>query len=379
MRLLVISHTPHHRRDGDVLGWAPTIREIDQLATRFSSVRHLAPLHDGDAPASSVGYQAKNVELVAVRPAGAEGASGKLDALRKSPQYVRAIARELDEADVVHVRAPANIALIAMLVLAARKRPAARWFKYAGNWQPNGNEARSYRLQRWLLTRKRPGLVTVNGHWPAQPAWVRAFENPCLDEDDLARGAAVAESKQLSVPLRIVFVGQLASFKGVQRAIAVMAKLETPATLELIGDGPERPQFEQLARELGIVDRVVFRGWQPPAEVRAAFARAHIQLLPTASEGWPKVLAEGMAYGVVPVTSAVSSIPQYIERFGCGVALAPDDIDGFVHAIDRYAAEPARWKSESKRAVENAAQFSFRHYLAAVDQLLLDLDADARR
>ncbi len=40
-----------------------------------------------------------------------------------------------------------------------------------------------------------------------------------------------------------------------------------------------------------------------------------------------------MAYGVVPVASAVSSIPHYLEGFGVGRALAPNDLDGFVEAI----------------------------------------------
>ena len=377
-RLLIISAMPHHRRDGRVVGWGPTVRELDRLATRFASVRHIACLSDAPAPESALPYAATNLELVPVPPSGAEGFLGKLDVLRTSPIYVRTILRELPHADMVHVRAPAHIALIAALILAARKHPAPRWFKYAGNWRPDRRESPSYAIQRWLLERGIPrGVVTVNGEWSPQPPWVRTFWNPSLDESDVADGRTVATGKRLTSPIRLLFVGRLETPKGAARAIEVAGQLHrqgVAATLELIGDGAERAQFEHRARELGLADQVTFRGWQAPAEVYAAYARAHILLLPTAaSEGWPKVLSEAMAYGVVPLAGAVSSIPQYLAKLGTGRALAPDDIDGFAAAIAGYVAEPSRWAAESAHAVEATGWFTFGHYLASIDTLLADL------
>src|SRR3569623_1743370 len=120
---------PHHHSDGAVVGWAPTVRALDRLATRFAHERHVACLHPCEAPESAIPYSARNFALVPVPPSGAEGLLGKLDVLRTSPTYIRTILRELRDADMVHVRAPAHIALMAMLVLSARKHPGARWFK----------------------------------------------------------------------------------------------------------------------------------------------------------------------------------------------------------------------------------------------------------
>src|SRR4051812_5821000 len=108
---------PHHHRDGQIVGWGPTVREIDQLATRFDSVRHIATLYDTPAPDSYLRYAASNVELVPVKPSGADGFLGKLDALRASPAYVRTILKELPDADMVHMRGPASIAMVAMFLL----------------------------------------------------------------------------------------------------------------------------------------------------------------------------------------------------------------------------------------------------------------------
>ena len=378
MRLLIISLMPHHLRDGIVVGWGPTVRELDHLATRFTTVRHVATLYDEPAPASALPYTAKNVELVPVRPSGAPGFLGKLDVLRTIPHYVRAILRELPHADMVHVRAPASIALLAMVLISGKRRPAARWIKYAGNWQPTGKESPSYTFQRWWLSRKfHRGVVTVNGEWPGQPPWVRTFFNPSLDDADLERGQVVAANKQLGAQLRLLFIGRVETAKGAGRALEILARLRArgiDAVLELIGDGPERDKMERLAAELKLGDHARFLGWLPHTVVHEAYTRAHVMLLPTsASEGWPKVLSEGMAYGVVPVAGAVSSIPQYLEQLGTGVALPPDDLDRFTDAIAGYVADPARWKRESARAVEAAARFTFRHYLASIDKLLADL------
>jgi glycosyltransferase involved in cell wall biosynthesis len=378
MRLLVISHMPHHMRDGVVVGWGPTARELDRLATRFERVRHIACLHPGPAPASSIPYAAKNIELVPVPPSGADGLLGKLDVLRTSPHYVRAILRELRDADMVHVRGPAHIALIAMLILSLRKTPAPRWFKYAGNWKPDGREAVSYHLQRWWLERGlQRGFVTVNGRWPHQPSWIRTFYNPSLDDHDIEVARRAAHHKQLTSPLQLLFVGRIETAKGAGRALDVVARLRARGKLcrlELIGDGDERARFELRAKELGIADTVTSAGWQPPTVVNEAYQRAHVLLLPTtASEGWPKVLSEGMAYGVVPIAGAISSIPQYVAEFGAGAAVSAHDIEAFAEAIARYIDDPACWVRESRRAVEATRWFSFSQYLSSVDELLRDL------
>ena len=86
-----------------------------------------------------------------------------------------------------------------------------------------------------------------------------------------------------------------------------------------------------------------------------------------------------MAYGVVPVAGHVSSIPQYIKRFGCGVALPPDDLDGFARALAAYAHEPAKWTRESANAVAATRWFTFEQYLSAIDTMLDDLGVRTER
>ncbi|MBA3465643.1 MAG: glycosyltransferase [Deltaproteobacteria bacterium] len=382
MRLLIISFMPHHVRDGEIVGWGPTVRELDQLATRFDSVRHIAPLYDEPAPASELRYSAKNIELLPVRPSGGAGFHGKVDALRAAPKYIRAMLKELPAADMVHVRAPASIALMAMVVLSAKRHPKPRWFKYAGNWRPHGRETPSYTFQRWWLGHSfHRGIVTVNGEWPDQPSWIRTFYNPSLTEKDIERGARLAATKRLGSELRLLYIGRIEVPKGAGRAIEILAKLRergVDATLELVGDGPERESFERRAVEGGLAEHARFLGSLPHTALHEVYARSHLSLLPTsASEGWPKVLSEGMAYGVVPIAGAVSSIPQYLEKLRIGAAINADDLDAYVSVIQDYVQDPERWATEAKRSAEAADRFTFRYYLSCIDRMLADLGLPA--
>jgi len=88
------------------------------------------------------------------------------------------------------------------------------------------------------------------------------------------------------------------------------------------------------------------------------------------SEGWPKVLSEGMAYGVVPVASDVSSIPQYLRECGVGATFNPYDLDSFATAIVHYARHPAQWQIESTRSMRAADRFTYDVYLENIFRLL---------
>lgn len=364
----------HYLRDTTVVGWGPTVQEIDQLATLFDEVRHLGCLHPETAPDSALPYRSCNVTFLPLPPAGGDRLKDKLGILSYAPTYIRQIRQELPKADVVHVRCPANIPLIAIILLALTQQPKLRWVKYAGNWQPEGREAWSYRFQRWWLRHNlHRGVVTINGVWAGQPPHVHSFVNPCLSEEELQEGRRLAENKVMERPLRLLFVGNLSTAKGVHHALkALRLALDRGehALMEFIGDGPERPAFEQMAHDLNLCDSVQFHGWVPRSELSAYYGRAHLLLLPSRTEGWPKVLSEAMAFGVVPLASAVGSIPQYLSEAQTGRAIPAEAVERYADAVLEYASRPEMWKREAQNGLTAAERFSYRNYLEAVRALL---------
>ena len=374
MNLLIISGTAHFMAGGRAAGWGPAIEEIDHLATLFSNVVHVAALHFGEAPAVMSPYRNPKVRFVPVRPAGAPGLWGKAGVLLRTPGYLRTILTHLRDADAVHVRCPSNIGLLAVLLLALLRGPKRRWIKYAGEWRPSGPEPLSYRLQRWWL---RCGfsrsLVTVNGTWRNQPAHVRPFHNPSLTDRDLFHARTRCAEKQLADPLRLLFVGRLSQSKGAARAVEILARVLDAgydAELDIAGDGSERTRIERLAFELDLSAAVRFHGWLGRPALDSLYAESHFLVHPSESEGWPKVLSEAMAYGVVPLASNAGSIPQVLAECGAGQCFDFGDTAAFASAITGYRGSAGEWQSESRRAMRAARLFTYEQYLVAVSKIL---------
>ncbi len=377
MRLLIISNMPHHlRADGRVVGWGPTVQEIDHLATRFDEVRHIACLHDGEPSASFLPYADDRVQLIGMSPTGGDRLRDKLHVVMAAPRYASTMLRELARADMVHLRCAANLPMIGVSLLPFVRRPSARWIKYAGNWRPDRHDSIAFAFQRWFLARAwHRGTVTVNGHWPDQPAHIKSFYNPSLTAEEIESARALVIEKQLTSPVRLLFVGRLEPAKGCALALETLAQLVADgvaATLDLIGDGPDREAYERQAEGLGIRSLVSFHGWLPRTALAEHYGAAHLMLLPSVSEGWPKVLSEGMAYGVVPIASAVGAIAEYLDRFGVGRAIAPGGANAaaYANAVAAYARHPDRWLAESRRGLVEVEKFSYAYYLRAIDEML---------
>jgi glycosyltransferase involved in cell wall biosynthesis len=323
-------------------------------------------------------YSSERVRFIPVPFAGGDSLSEKAGVLPIASYYIWTILRELRDldpkADVVHVRCPAPISLIALVLMSFLRTPRKRWMKYAGNWQPKHLDSIGYMIQRWWLKRNfARANVTVNGDWPHQPPHIRAFVNPCLTRDELDEGRAQAASKPPLSPLRLIFVGQVNEKKGVGRALEIVQRLINHGlnvSFDIIGDGPQRASFEARAA-LCTQGRLAFYGWLPRTALGPFLQRAHLMLFPSdSSEGWPKVLSEGMAYGVVPVASDVSSIPQYLRECGVGATFNPYDLDSFATAIVHYARHPAQWQIESTRSMRAADRFTYDVYLENISRLL---------
>lgn len=380
MKLLIISNMPHHQKGGEIVGWGPTVQEIDHLSGLCSEIRHIACLHPGQAPKNALPYSTKNLTLIPVPPSGGETLADKLGILFLFPRYWWTIRKHLPWAEAVHVRCTANICMLAIVMLALRKHPKVRWIKYATNWVPDGPVAWSSRFQRWWLSKGYArGWVTINGEYPGQPKHVKSFLNPCLNSDELQDGRRLAAEKQMQPPLRMLFVGSMDANKGVLRALSVFECLRqrgVDVIFEVVGDGPERSELERRLQGREWASRVLLHGWQPRTALGSIYSRCHVFLLTSRSEGWPKVLSESMAYGMVPVASAISCIPDYFSKFKAGQTCVWNDIEGFADAISRYASDTARWARESENAMNAAAQFSYTRYLDEVSKLFKNRPID---
>ena len=137
------------------------------------------------------------------------------------------------------------------------------------------------------------------------------------------------------------FAGRLSDEKGVDVAIRAIAKIPG-ATLEIAGDGPARPSLESLAAELGVTDRVRFRGRLATDELGEMLRGAAVAVVPSRwYENQPLAVLEAFSCGLPVVGTALGGIPELIEPGVDGARVPPDDPDALAAAIRPFLDEPA--------------------------------------
>jgi len=375
MHLLIIGHTAHYIQDGKYVGWGPTIKEISWLAQAFKQVTHLAFLHDGPAPLNALPYKADNIKIITVPHAGGLTLGSKIRVATQGPIYLKQIRNILPEVDVIHVRCPGSLGMYGMIASSFVKKKQ-KWIKYAGNWKAGLNQmALSHIFQReWLRFGLSQAIVTVNGSWENQPLHVIPFLNPSASINEIIHAGEICADKQLIPPYRIVFVGHASRRKGLHSALKIVKDLNInhpgQFIFDVVGDGPERSSFEEFVDKNRLGDMVIFHGWVSHSQVFEILRPAHFILLPTiSSEGWPKVLSEAMMFGVVPLASDISSIPQIFSSAGTGIGIPSNDIDVYIKTIQSIINNPKEWIKMSIAGISSAPQFSYERYLLAVDEM----------
>jgi len=135
---------------------------------------------------------------------------------------------------------------------------------------------------------------------------------------DLAPDAYAAKPKMHTgpVPRRIVFVGSLAQmYKGpdvLLHAVSLLNREGFRLEVSLVGGGRHLDQMQQLAQTLGVAQRVTFHGEVPSDAVREAMDWATLFVLPSRTEGLPRVIVEAMARALPCVATNVGGIPELL-------------------------------------------------------------------
>jgi glycosyltransferase involved in cell wall biosynthesis len=371
MKLLIIGHTAHYMKDGQIIGWGPTVKEVDWLARAFDTVTHLACFHSGEAPTSALPYESKQVQFVGLPPAGGTTLRLKIRALTLAPRYLLSIQKLANHADIIHIRTPGILGMYGVnWVSIYTKKP--HWTKYAGNWVETGSMPISFRFQRfWLERGLSRGPVTINGHWPGQPEFIFSFLNPSLSIPEVLQARKEVTFKQLAHPIRFVFAGRLEKNKRPLAAIEIAKCLheKTPIRLDILGDGPEMYLCQDSIQKYNLGNQVFLHGWVTHDDIKKFLRQAHFILHPSFSEGWPKILSEGMAYGAVPVASEISAIPQILDEFQCGISVPPLVIPEFVRRILEITNSPGYWTTLSEAGQLAAPRFTYEKYLIELNYM----------
>lgn len=142
------------------------------------------------------------------------------------------------------------------------------------------------------------------------------------------------------------------------RAVAHLRHRGVPVAALVVGEGPQRPILEALARELGVLDAVRFTGFVPEEALPLYYAAADAFVLPSRQlpqrdgvEGFGIVFLEAGAAGLPVVGARTGGIPEAVEHGRTGLVVPQDDVEELAHALRSLACdgEAARRLGEEGR------------------------------
>lgn len=246
----------------------------------------------------------------------------------------------------------------------------------------SGHDSNNLAIAARLMGRGRPFLLRSRTYQPGKAsAWSynqlvdatmlpSAYLKRCLLENPAIRAdklhvvypgidfAALDQAAALPLPAALeqwlsrssgpllVQAAMLRGEKGHRTVLAALALLKDKwpdARYLIAGEGPEQQAIAELARQLGLQDRVLLAGVVSP--VAALLARADLVLMPSSYEPLGMSQIEALGLGVPVLASDTGGIPETMRHGETGMLVAPEDSAAWAAAIDQALTQPALMKA----------------------------------
>lgn len=172
----------------------------------------------------------------------------------------------------------------------------------------------------------------------------------------------------------ILTVSRLFEMKGIQYVIEAMKEIEGFEYV-ICGDGPYRPQLEDLVKQLHLEPQVKFRGHLKPEQLIQEYGTAAIFVLPSASESFGLVLIEAMSAECAVITSNTTGCAEVVGD--AALVVPPKDSEAIKNQLLTLINDPKRCRelgTQGRRRVEQQFTWSSvaKKYLSLYEKVLRD-------
>ncbi len=139
----------------------------------------------------------------------------------------------------------------------------------------------------------------------------------------------IEEELGIGGTITVTFIGRLIGVKGIEIFIQALKDLKEDHKALIVGDGPEREKLQNMVKEHGLEDKVIFTGWR--SDIPAILAASDVFVLPSYSEGLSIALLEAMAAGRACV---VTDIGLPVNNGETALVIPPGDPENLARAIE---------------------------------------------
>ncbi len=359
--------------------------------------------------------QNKQIKLIKIPAFDLTTLKNGVKAVFKIPKIVINIYKAMRWANHIHLRCPGNIGLLGCFVqIAFPNKP--KTIKYAGNWDPKSKQPLSYQLQKWILNTTfltKNAKVLVYGEWKNQSKNIVPFftatysENECHPEPvegfynakekaDSLRQACTEHSRSAQTDnlerhlyqdtersrsvnweshnsyINFIFVGALTKGKQPLLSVQVIHQLkqkEYNVQLNIYGEGEERKKIEAYIQTRQLQNSIILHGNKSKKTIKKAYQNAHFLLFISKSEGWPKVVAEAMFWGCLPISSSVSCIPYMLDNGNRGAIVTANTTE-IVLVIEKYLKNKIKYQEQIKKAMDWSRKFTLEKFEMEIKKLV---------
>ena len=359
MKLVVISSAPIVQKEGENYLYAPYEKEMQLWAKHANSIQFCCPIWKEDKKLLIAPISFEITPTIELKEFDITSFSNMLRAIPNAFVDLIRIFEAMKKADHIHLRCPGNMALLAAVVQIFFPKKV-KTAKYAGNWDPKARQPFTYKLQRWILSNTiltKNIQVLVYGDWENQTKNIKPFFTATYSESEILNANFRIQNKDQE-SIKFLFVGTLSKGKQPLYAIQIVEELFKKGknvTLDLFGDGAMKSEIETYIRNNDLESIIQLKGNQSKDAILTAYQNSHFLILPSKSEGWPKVVAEAMFWGCVPIASPVSCVSYMMGNGSRGVILQEElnqDVDQIKIVINnqelyqKMASEGQTWSRQ---------------------------------
>lgn len=223
--------------------------------------------------------------------------------------------------------------------------------------------ARAHRLMRPLLTgvwRRAAGVVAPSdglrrlAETSAPDVPVTVIPNG-VDTDVFCPASKMGMRSRQP---RLLYVGRVSEEKGLGDILPALCMVKDSAwTLDIVGDGPLRPDLERRVADAGLGGRVQFRGWRAREDMPEVYRHADIFIFPSRGEGLPNTVLEAMASALPVVAVRAMGTDEAVVHEETGYLVPMGDAGAFAARLAAVLADESLRDKLGQAGRQRAAQF----------------------